>query len=100
MQRISALAMVPLVCWVVYSALYLVRNPESIFYFFYHPINAVLAILIVLISLYHGALGMRVIIEDYIHCKIARPAAILFCYALSLVTAISFSLCVIALHLS
>jgi succinate dehydrogenase / fumarate reductase membrane anchor subunit len=32
-----------------------------------HPVNAALAILLVVVLLYHAMLGLQVVIEDYVH---------------------------------
>ncbi len=70
MQRVTAVASVPLVFWVVYSIFKLQGADYAAFTtWLASPVNAVLSILFVLNSFYHAMLGNQVIIEDYISCR-------------------------------
>jgi len=46
------------------------------------------------LSIYHGALGIKVICEDYIHHEFKKMIVIISCYFLSFITicAVTFSL--------
>ena len=69
-QRVSAVALIFLVLWGVFSALTLARGGYSDAVGWLHnPVNAALLALTVIAASYHMQLGMRVIVEDYI----ARP---------------------------
>ncbi|HRC27699.1 MAG TPA: succinate dehydrogenase, hydrophobic membrane anchor protein [Alphaproteobacteria bacterium] len=63
------------------------------------PINAVPMILCVLSALWHGTLGLREIIEDYIHCEALKIAKLIGLYlgAVSLAVACVFSILLVAL---
>ena len=68
-QRVSAVALVFLVLWAVDSAparwptpTMRMRSP-----WLRSPLNAVLAALLIAVASFHMQLGMRMIIEDYIH---------------------------------
>ena len=70
MQRVTAIAMLPLVVWMVYSIFKLQGATYGEFTMWLaQPFNAVPAILFVLASFYHAVLGNQVIIEDYISLK-------------------------------
>lgn len=70
MQRVTAIASIPLVLWAVYSVFKLQgASYEEFTAWLASPVNAVLAILFILNNFYHAVLGNQVIIEDYIHCK-------------------------------
>ena len=73
-QRISAIALIPLSVWFVYSFLTAVMaDANAARQFVAQPVNAILLFLLVEAMLYHGALGVQVVVEDYIHkpcCKI------------------------------
>jgi len=66
-QRVSALALIVLVLWAVYSALKLsaLSYPSTVAWL-QSPFNAVPTALLIGVGAYHMQLGMRTIIEDYI----------------------------------
>lgn len=67
-QRSTALALIPLVIWFVFSAVCLKDATHAEFTaWLAQPLNAILMIGLVLAALYHGILGVRVITEDYVH---------------------------------
>ena len=69
-QRVTALALIPLCLWFVYSLLCLLNGDHSdATNWLSSPINASLMLLFVLTAIYHAQTGMQVIIEDYIHTK-------------------------------
>lgn len=73
LQKITAIALIPLVVWLVMSLLQIAQNP--IIYlpiFFSYWFNATMSILLIVTSLYHGTLGMQVVFEDYISSKSQR----------------------------
>ncbi len=67
-ERITAVALAPLSLWFGYVAIGLSGTTTSApLQFFAHPVNAILMASFVIISLYHAALGVQVVIDDYIH---------------------------------
>jgi succinate dehydrogenase / fumarate reductase membrane anchor subunit len=77
-QRVSAVALVFLVLWGVWSAFFLARGGdyESARQWLASPVNAALLVLTAAAAFYHMQLGMAVIVEDYIH-KPATKALLL-----------------------
>lgn len=77
-QRITALALIPLTIWLVYSVVSLsgVSHGEFITWM-RQPVNALLMVFFIIAGFYHAALGMQVIIEDYVHCKCAKLASLI-----------------------
>lgn len=72
-QRITAIALVPLTLWFVIAVLELIGADLSAFAAWVaHPLPAVLLILLVVATFYHGALGLQVVIEDYIENEALR----------------------------
>ncbi len=67
-QRITAVANIPLMLWLVWSVVHL---PSASFAdvsaWLSQPCNAILMILAVLSMFYHAVLGLQVVIEDYVH---------------------------------
>lgn len=100
MQRISAIALIPLILWLVFSFVQIVQDPQGYLpVFFAYPINAVMGILLIIASLYHGSLGMKVIFEDYISNKTKLHFYVMLIHFISIVTAVAGTLSIIRLHL-
>ncbi|MEO0998349.1 MAG: succinate dehydrogenase, hydrophobic membrane anchor protein [Pseudomonadota bacterium] len=67
MQRVTAVALVPLTLWfVVAIGLADTLDYASVVYWFSNPVNATLMILLLGALLYHSSLGVQVVIEDYV----------------------------------
>lgn len=67
-ERITAAALAPLSLWFAYVAIGLSGTTTSApLQFFAQPVNAILMAAFVIISLYHAALGVQVVIDDYVH---------------------------------
>jgi len=83
-QRISALAMIPLVIWICINIAFL---PEATYAnvvaWLQSPFNGISTLLFIIISFYHAQLGLQVIIEDYISSHSTRLVGVLFTKFLS-----------------
>lgn len=67
-QRVTAVANLPLMVWLVYSMVNLAGADYVIFTaWLAHPLNAILMTLVILSTFYHAYLGSQVVVEDYIH---------------------------------
>lgn len=101
-QRVSAVALVPLVIWFAYfiikAAEY--QDLEVITSIFTSPFSTLLLALFIGMGLYHGNLGMKEIIEDYVHCHAVKISLIIFLQFFSFITAISGICAIFAIHLS
>jgi succinate dehydrogenase / fumarate reductase membrane anchor subunit len=77
-ERATSVALVPLCLWAVWAALKIAPSGyDGAVQLLASPLNAVLAILLVLIAARHTSVGMRVIVEDYIDVKTTRVALLL-----------------------
>src|SRR4029077_18331937 len=77
-QRVSALALVPLILWLVISVIGLIGADHAAFVAWVRsPMPAVLLILLLVATFYHTALGLQVVIEDYVHGEAMRLSALL-----------------------
>lgn len=77
-QKITAIANVPLVIWLVYSIVDLKGASYAEFTaWLAAPLNAVLMILLIISVLYHARLGTQVVIEDYIASPCLRTAKLI-----------------------
>ena len=67
-QRASAVVLVFLTGWMIYSAVALAGGGyEASVAFLSSPVNASLLGLMLVVLLYHAMLGLQVVIEDYVH---------------------------------
>ena len=78
MQRITAIALVPLAIWFVVAALGLIGADRPAMVAWMHsPMSAVFAVLLIVAVIYHLALGLQVVIEDYVHSEAWKLASII-----------------------
>lgn len=78
MQRLSAIALVPLSIWFVASLIgHTSAGYEAVSAWLASPVVFGLMLLLVAATFYHAALGLQVIIEDYVHREAAKVAALL-----------------------
>jgi len=83
-QRISALALIIPVIWICFSIAFLPdASYASVVAWLQSPINAILTLVFVTVSLYHAQLGLQVIIEDYVSSHAVRLFGVLFIKFLS-----------------
>ncbi len=88
-ERVTAIALVPLTLWFVYAALHLMGLPRAAAaHWAGNPINAALLAALVLATFHHGALGLQVVIEDYIHVERTRMAMLLLVKGLAALLAL------------
>jgi succinate dehydrogenase / fumarate reductase membrane anchor subunit len=72
-QRITAIALVPLSLWFVSAVIGLVgADLETVQNWVSQPLAAILLVLLLIAMFYHLALGIQVVIEDYVHTELAR----------------------------
>jgi len=77
-QRLTAMALVPLVIWLCFSIASLPGTDHaSIQAWVGKPFTAVLLVLTLFAAFYHAKLGLQVILEDYIANHGTRTAAII-----------------------
>jgi len=87
LQRVTAVALVPLALWFVAA---LIVHPgadyQTTVAWLRSPLTAVVMILLVIATFVHMALGVQVVIVDYVHHEPARVASLvlvrLACWAL------------------
>lgn len=69
-QRVTAIALIPLSLWFVYSVLAIIGlDHQGALAWLAKPFNATLMILFLVTMLFHAQTGVQVVIEDYIHTK-------------------------------
>lgn len=69
-QRLTAVVLVPLTLWLTTSLSMLnASDHNTILTWINSPPNTVLLLVFIISAFYHGQLGVRVVIEDYIHSE-------------------------------
>ncbi len=78
-ERVTAVALVPLVLWGVYWAVMIAAAHSRAFALDWlrDPVNAVLLTLLVAIGYFHMHGGMRVVVEDYIERHVTKAALLI-----------------------
>jgi succinate dehydrogenase / fumarate reductase membrane anchor subunit len=91
-QRVTAVALIPLVLWTIWLALALVHADYAKAHaIVHHPFAAVWLIAFVVAAFWHAQLGLQVVIEDYVHTKwleIVSQLAVKFFFFVAAIVAI------------
>ena len=66
MQRLTAIALVPLGIWLMASVVALVGADRTAVEWLARPVPVILMILLLTVGYYHLKLGLQVVIEDYV----------------------------------
>lgn len=78
LQRITAVAMVPLLLILLVCVLKLATGDHAaVAAAFRHPLFALLALLSILAVFWHMKLGLQVVIEDYVHTESVKIVSLL-----------------------
>jgi succinate dehydrogenase / fumarate reductase, membrane anchor subunit len=89
-QRVTAVALLPLIVWLVLSLALLGSSDYAILIgWVARPVNSILLLATALALFWHSALGLQVIIEDYIDSKGLRAALIIAVHFANILCAIS-----------
>ena len=100
LQRISAIAMVPLVLWFVPSLLFtLMSGYNDSIIWIQSPFNATGLVLLFGTLFFHSALGLQVVIEDYVHLEGLKIISIILIKLLAILLGVLSILCVLKLFL-
>ena len=88
MQRVTAAALIPLTLWLVASLIALTGSDYNTFITWLRaPFVTILIVLLLIALFHHMALGLQVVVEDYVHSELAKiPALVairLVCVALA-----------------
>jgi len=88
LQRITAVALVPLGLWFVIAIIRLLgADVDDVRNWVGNPLPAILLVLLLIATFYHAALGLQVVIEDYVHAELTKLGLLvvvrLACFALA-----------------
>ena len=101
LQRVTALALIPLTLWFAVSLLgKSLQSYELMSGWLGQPWVAVGTILLALTLAWHSKLGVQVVIEDYVHAKGTKTALLLLSIFLHVAAAVAAVFAVLLLALS
>ena len=100
LQRISAIAMIPLVIWFTTSLmLTLMDGYEQSIEWLQSPFNATGLILLFGTLYFHAASGLQVVIEDYVHHEGLKIVSLILIKLIAIVLGVLSILCVLKIYL-
>lgn len=101
LQRVTAVALIPLTLWFITSLITTVVSSDIIYVaqWFASPINAILTVLLLIALFMHARLGVQVVIEDYISCKVKRYSLLIANNLVSIGLSVISIFAVLKLHL-
>ncbi len=100
LQRVSAIALIPLTLWLVYSIVHLIIGGDrfSISEWMSNPLSAIAMLATLSAMLYHSRLGIQVIVEDYVHCEAMKITMLISSTLLHALFGIAAWFAIIKLH--
>ena len=76
-QRMTALALIPLTLWFVFAVAVMAgQDHATMIAWVAEPFNAVMLLLLVVLTFHHTHLGLQVVIEDYLHNEVVKIGAL------------------------
>ncbi len=100
-QRVTAVALLPLTVWFTWSLLGLqLQSYDEVRGWLGQPWVAVLTILLALTLAWHSKLGVQVVIEDYVHGKGAKTTLLLLSTFVHVAAAVAAVFAILVLALS
>ena len=95
-QRLSAILLVPLSLWFIYALTTLGKaDYHAVSAWLGAPLNAALLLIFIMLLYYHAALGMQVVLEDYIASERSRAVCLRLVRVILTVAALSAWLAVL-----
>ena len=100
LQRISAIAMIPLVIWFVSSLVFsLINSYEQSVAWLQSPLNATGLVLLFGTLYFHAASGLQVVIEDYVESAWQRKILLLLTKIILSLATISSTLAIFFIYI-
>jgi len=102
LQRLTAVALIFLIICLVFCSIkaFNTGGVEMWFLKLNSPFFALLVILFISFAIFHGYLGMKVIIEDYVHCTCMKTGLIILVNFVSVISAVAAILAVLYFHIN
>ncbi len=98
MQRLTALALVPITVWFVISVIGMAGASYAEFSaWLANPLVAGLFLILIAATFYHAVLGLQVVVEDYLHKEGVKIATLLVIKAAAVLLGLTAALSVLRL---
>lgn len=99
LQRLTAIALIPLILWFVITLLSIISANQPVIILLTKKLSIVIFVILLIVSLLHSTLGVKVIIEDYIHNKKLKFFLLIFINLLAWVTGVFLAFSLINLYI-
>ena len=100
LQRISAIAMIPLTIWFVSSLVFsLINGYDQSINWLQSPLTATGMVLLFGTLYFHAASGLQVVVEDYVHNEGLKIMSLILIKLLSVLLGVLSILCVLKIYL-
>jgi succinate dehydrogenase / fumarate reductase membrane anchor subunit len=100
LQRITAVALVPLALWFAVALIRLVgADLDTVQEWVGQPLPAIFLVLLLIATFYHASLGLQVVIEDYVHPELARLGLVIIARLACIALAVAGIVAVLSLAL-
>ena len=100
LQRISAIAMIPLIIWFVSSLVFsLINGYDQSINWLQSPLNATGMVLLFGTLYFHAASGLQVVVEDYVHNEGLKIMSLILIKLLAVLLGVLSILCVLKIYL-
>jgi len=101
MQRVTAIALVPLTAWFAISLLGLaLQSYDAVRGWIGQPWVTVMSLLLVVTLAWHSKLGVQVVVEDYVHAKAAKTTLLLLSTFIHVIAAVAGCFAILRLALA
>lgn len=99
-HRLTAIALVPLSIWFVFSLVCITElNHQAAIEWIQSPLAAVFLLLFIIALFHHAQLGIQVVIEDYIDCKVMKITGLIFLKLVSFFAGLAAAIAVLKIYL-
>ena len=93
-ERVEAVALVPLTIWFIFALLHLVGAPrQAVIDWLSSPVSMMLMLLLIVTTFHHLSLGVQTVLDDYVHQPAIKLWSVLAVKGACLVAAL---LCIVA----
>lgn len=93
-ERVEAVALVPLTVWFIFSLLHLVgASHQAVIDWLSSPVSMVLMLLLIVATFHHFSLGVQSVLDDYVHQPTIKLWSVL---AIKAACVLSALLCIVS----